>query len=265
MALIRCYDCGKEISSLATACPSCGAPPRPSTIPPPLPTQAARAKKFSSGTIALLTGVVLALVIRGMTHQPKSVPVAKSPTPEATEAKTTNSPLVETPSQSPPTVATAETPTSATSTTGSSPVEAALQSSQSVVTGETPTSESSTTISQPVQVASKNSPSPASAETPYAPDVSTATESSPQDTYQVTGIPVNDYLNVREGAGLNFEVVTKLEPGERGIMLGTKRVTKDATTWQQITVHGQTGWVNAAYIGLVNQAPTSPAESSTIP
>src|SRR5215469_8006566 len=26
MSLIRCYECGKEISSLATACPSCGAP-----------------------------------------------------------------------------------------------------------------------------------------------------------------------------------------------------------------------------------------------
>jgi len=248
MALISCYDCGKEISSLATACPSCGAPPQPSTVPPPLPTQASQAKKFSSGTIALLTGAVLALVIRGMTHQPNSVSVATSPTPAAAEAKTTNSSLVAAPSQSAPSVAAAETPTSEASTTSSSPVEAASQSSPSVATAETPTSETSTTSSSPVEAASQSSPSLSTAE-----------------TYQVTGLPASDYLNVREGAGLNFQVVTKLEPGERGIMLGTKRVTKDATTWQQITVHGQTGWVNAAYIGLVAQAPTSPTESSTSP
>ena len=28
MSLITCYDCGKKISSLASACPSCGAPAR---------------------------------------------------------------------------------------------------------------------------------------------------------------------------------------------------------------------------------------------
>ena len=26
MALIECYECGKEISSMATSCPHCGAP-----------------------------------------------------------------------------------------------------------------------------------------------------------------------------------------------------------------------------------------------
>jgi hypothetical protein len=60
-------------------------------------------------------------------------------------------------------------------------------------------------------------------------------------------------------------VVTKLEPGERGILLGTKRIAKGETTWQQIMVHGQTGWVNAAYIGAETEAPTSPPESSTAP
>jgi len=62
-------------------------------------------------------------------------------------------------------------------------------------------------------------------------------------------------------------VVTKLEPGTGGILLGTKRVAKGDTTWQEITFHGQTGWVNAAYIDLETQVPTlptrSPAESST--
>src|SRR5947207_2973265 len=72
MALIRCYECGKEISSLATACPSCGAPPQSTIVPPPLPTEArpaSRTKQLSCGTIALLTGVVLVLVNRGVTRQ----------------------------------------------------------------------------------------------------------------------------------------------------------------------------------------------------
>ena len=75
MALIRCYECGKEISSLATACPSCGAPPQSTIVPPPLPTEArpaSRTKQLSCGTIALLTGVVLVLVIRGVTRQPNT-------------------------------------------------------------------------------------------------------------------------------------------------------------------------------------------------
>src|SRR5207247_8423755 len=71
------------------------------------------------------------------------------------------------------------------------------------------------------------------------------------------------------GAGSDYHAVTKLEPGAGGILLGTKRVTKGDTTWQEITFHGQTGWVNAAYIGLETQVPTpptrSPAESSTSP
>src|SRR2546430_2046437 len=84
MALIRCYECGKEISSLAAACPSCGAPVGSPIISPPLPTEArpgSRAKKVFGGTIALLTGVVLVLVIRGVTYQPNNPSVAASPTP----------------------------------------------------------------------------------------------------------------------------------------------------------------------------------------
>jgi len=96
-----------------------------------------------------------------------------------------------------------------------------------------------------------------------------ATATPPLATYQVIGIPQGDYLNVREGAGADYQVVTKLEPGTGGILLGTRRVANGDTTWQEITVDGQTGWVNAAYIGLETQVSTpptrSPAESSTRP
>jgi uncharacterized protein YgiM (DUF1202 family) len=91
----------------------------------------------------------------------------------------------------------------------------------------------------------------------------------PRATYQVIGVPQGDYLNVREGAGSDYQVVTKLEPDRGGILLGTRRVVAGGTTWQEITVDGQTGWVNAAYIALETQVPASPtpspAESSTAP
>src|SRR5215468_7512018 len=110
MALIRCYECGKEISSLATACPSCGAPPQ-SAIPPPLPREAhpaSRAKQLSRGTIALLTGVVLVLVIRGVTYQLNSPSVAPSPTPATAESATRSSPAMQTANVSTPSPTVAE-------------------------------------------------------------------------------------------------------------------------------------------------------------
>jgi hypothetical protein len=265
MALIRCYDCGKEISSLATACPSCGAPPRPTTVPPPLPTQSSRAKQLSWGTIALLTGVVLVLVIRGVTHQANSLSVTTSPTPATGEATTTSSPPVETASQSSPSLTTTETPPAEATTTSSPPVETASQSSPSLAATETPPGEAITTSSPPVETASQSSPSFAATETPSGSDASVTTAPPPRATYQVVGIPLSDYLNVREGAGSDYPVVTQLEPGTSGIQLGSKRIANGGTTWQEITVHGQTGWVNAAYIALETQAPPSPTESSTAP
>jgi hypothetical protein len=244
MALIRCYECGKEISSLATACPSCGAPPRSTIVPPPLPTHArpvSRAKQLSLGTLAVLTGLVLVLLIRGVTRQPNTPSVAASPTPATAESATRSSP----------------------------PVEMALEGSASPTAAKTPTAESATTSSPPIEAAAESSPSPTAAETAYASDASLTAATPPQATYHVIGIPQGDYLNVREGASSDYQVVTKLEPDTGGILLGTKRVTSGATTWQEITVHGQTGWVNAAYIAPEPQSPTSPtrspAESSTAP
>ena len=226
------------------ACPSCGAPPRSTIVPPPLPTRARpvpRAKQIFLGTLAVLTGLVLVLVIRGVTREPNTPSVAASPTPATAESATRSSPP---------------------------PVEMVLQGSASPAAAQTPTAESATTSSPPLETASESSPTPTT-ETAYASDASVTAATSPQATYRVTGIAQGDYLNVRGGAGSDYQVVTKLEPDMGGILLGTKRVTSGATTWQEITVHGQTGWVNAAYIALEPQSPTSPtqspAESSTTP
>src|SRR5512143_2777463 len=159
MALIHCYDCGKEVSSLATACPSCGAPPRPSTVPPPLPTQSSRAKQFFWGTIALLTGIVLVLAIRAVTHQPNSASAATSATATTAGGITTSPPPVETAPQSSPRLATAETPTAEANATSSPPVEAVPQSSPNLASAETPTAEADTTSSPPVERAVQSSSS----------------------------------------------------------------------------------------------------------
>jgi len=76
-------------------------------------------------------------------------------------------------------------------------------------------------------------------------------------TYRVIKISQGDYLTVRKGAGLNYPVVMKLEPGTGGIVLGTRRVTNGETTWQEIIVNGRTGWVNADYIAPATQSSVS--------
>jgi hypothetical protein len=145
----------------------------------------------------------------------------------------------------------------------SSPVQAAAESSPTSPAAESPMAESATGNSRSIQRASE--PSATVGETPDASEAPVATETSPQATYRVIGIPPGDYLNVREEAGSDHQVITRLEPGTSGILLGTKRIASGATTWQEITIHGQTGWVNAAYIALETQSSTSPTESSTAP
>ncbi|MBO0696435.1 MAG: SH3 domain-containing protein [Verrucomicrobia bacterium] len=172
-----------------------------------------------------------------MTHQLNTLSVAASPTPAAAEAATRSSP----------------------------PIQTASESSPISTISETPNAESAMANSTPIGTAAESSPSPTATEMPYASDASVGIATPPQATYQVIGIRQGDYLNVREGAGPDYQVVTKLEPGTGGILLGTKRVANGATTWQEITVDGQTGWVNAAYLALEPQAPASSTESSPTP
>ena len=119
--------------------------------------------------------------------------------------------------------------------------------------------------SSPIETDLEASASPTTAETPFASDASVAAATPARATYHVTGVPQGDYLNVREGAGADSQVVMRLDPGTGGILLGTKRVTSGATTWQEVTVNGQSGWVNAAYIALEHQMPASTTEPPPAP
>ena len=50
MALVSCYECGKEISDAAPACPSCGAPKRG---PVPAPLAAPAKYQWTAGRVAI--------------------------------------------------------------------------------------------------------------------------------------------------------------------------------------------------------------------
>src|SRR4029453_16938638 len=159
MALIHCYQCGKEINSLAMACPSCGAPPRSTIVPPPRPVS--RAKQIFLGTLAVLTGLVLVLVIRGVTRELNAPSVAASPTPATAESATRGSPPpVEMVLQGSASPAVAKTPTAESATANPPPIEAAAESSPTPAAVETPTAESATTSSPPVETVSESSPTP---------------------------------------------------------------------------------------------------------
>jgi Bacterial SH3 domain len=180
-------------------------------------------------------------------------------------------------SPSPSTSLETATPTLTRGATPPSPAELATTSatpiaptqSQSEFTSETtPTpspAELATMSSTPVEVAPQAFPEPTFTITPNALDASAVTATPAPSTYRVIGISSGDYLNVRDGAGSNYPVVATLEPGTGGIVLGTKRAANGETTWQEIFVGGHSGWVNADYIALETQAPTSPTPSPAPP
>jgi Bacterial SH3 domain len=121
--------------------------------------------------------------------------------------------------------------------------------------------ELATTSSTPLEVAPQTFPESTFTAAPNALDASLATATPALSKYRVIGVSRDDYLNVREGARSNYPVIATLEPGTGGIVLGTKRVANGETTWQEISIRGHSGWVNADYIALETQATASPTPS----
>lgn len=66
MALIACWECGKQISAAARSCPHCGAPAAPAApavaTPPAAPQSAPRTSPFLRGCL-IATGAILATPI----------------------------------------------------------------------------------------------------------------------------------------------------------------------------------------------------------
>lgn len=67
MALIKCSECGKEISDQATVCPNCGAPTHVETKATETPKKPKKEKKKGSclGAILIVVGVLILIGILG--------------------------------------------------------------------------------------------------------------------------------------------------------------------------------------------------------
>ena len=154
-------------------------------------------------------------------------------------------------------------PTPAESATTSSTLVAPTQSQSEFTSQTTPTPAPADLVTSPtpVDVAPQPFPEPTLTPTPNVLDASAVTATPAPSTYRVIGISSGDYLNVREGPGSNYPVVATLDPGTGGIVLGTKRAANGETTWQEISVGGLSGWVNADYIAPDTQSPPSATAS----
>ena len=61
-------------------------------------------------------------------------------------------------------------------------------------------------------------------------------------------VKVPGFLNMRQGPGISFPVVQRLQNGVDGVTLIGNPVTNGSTRWQKIESRGVVGWVNADYL-----------------
>jgi uncharacterized protein YgiM (DUF1202 family) len=71
---------------------------------------------------------------------------------------------------------------------------------------------------------------------------------SPSPMIQTYRVKSGHTLNIRQGPGADYPVVTQLPEGTRGIALGEQRQANGTTMWQQVSVEGYSGWVNEIFL-----------------
>lgn len=76
----------------------------------------------------------------------------------------------------------------------------------------------------------------------------TATWSPEIILYSVIHVSSNDVLNIRAGAGVNYEVVGNIPYNGRDIQIVGDGVQANNATWVPILYNGITGWVNSYYL-----------------
>lgn len=82
----------------------------------------------------------------------------------------------------------------------------------------------------------------------------------------VVGVVAGDVLNVREGPGVDFRSLARLEPLATGLVAtGHNRRLPDGGQWAQVTVDGTTGWVNARYVTHPGQVTDITSELGELP
>lgn len=75
-----------------------------------------------------------------------------------------------------------------------------------------------------------------------------ASETTTTNGKVVTG---GSRLNVRTGAGMNYEIIDQLNPGEKVVVIGTEG------DWYEITVPEKTGYVHSDYLELLETAESN--------
>lgn len=66
--------------------------------------------------------------------------------------------------------------------------------------------------------------------------------------YSVTGIGSGETLNVRNGAGSNYDIVARLPNGAGRLRIIGESIMNGSTEWVQIAFGDRTGWVSKSYL-----------------
>lgn len=101
---------------------------------------------------------------------------------------------------------------------------------------------------------STNTPIPANTPIPTQTAAPTASKTEPTDfageRYAVVGVAPRDTLNVREGAGVDSEIIDELPNTAVGVRWLGDTVTVDESEWVEIQYEDVSGWVNASFLAF---------------
>ena len=87
------------------------------------------------------------------------------------------------------------------------------------------------------------------------PDASLSTTKA---TYRISGLSAGDFLNMRQGPGINYPIVQRLQNGVDGVTLIGNPTGSGKKRWQKIKSRGVVGWVNAEYLAPSYDGQNSP-------
>jgi len=84
------------------------------------------------------------------------------------------------------------------------------------------------------------------------------------DRLIVVGVAHDDTLNVREGPGTDYSVMTRLAPTESKVIATGEARLLESSLWYGLDVAGDQGWANAGFLafeGAVNDATSQIVDS----
>jgi hypothetical protein len=147
-----------------------------------------------------------------------------------------------------------------TSAESAVPQDAAVTKSQTPKTPPSPAT-SQETGSPPLPTPTPLDPAPVVLEQPkptplesdsqnLRPDASLPEAKVPEAKaiYRISGVRAGDFLNMRQGPGISYPVIQRLQNGVDGVTLIGNPTGSGKKKWQKINSRGVVGWVNADYL-----------------